>query len=185
MSPASCTKPWTVRVPASSSFLLLLCAVAGDQQAAVSASSSSDRARRPLFVVFVLLVFFVLVLVVLFVVIVIEVFVVFVLFVAGVRTQLQRRDAADTQIRAALFAHQRIALVEFLFIDIHYRVALWTIHHSFLLGRPPRSCCGARACALRTQCRWTCSISKSSFTTRTMTDSLRRLQNTRGAPQIG
>src|SRR5579871_3360806 len=184
MSSAFCTRPWTVRVPASSSFFLF-CAEAGDQQAAVRTSSRSERKRRLLLVVFVLLVFLVFVFVVLFVVIVIEVFVVLVLLVAGVRTQLQRGDTADTQIRAALFAHERIAFVEFFFIDIHYRVALWTIHHSCLLGRPSRPSRGAQTRALWTQCGWICSLSESSFTTRTMTESLRRLQNSSRALQIG
>src|SRR5579871_1865160 len=165
MSSAFCTRPWTVRVPASSSFFLF-CAEAGDQQAAVRTSSRSERKRRLLLVVFVLLVFLVLVF-------------------AGVRTQLQRGDTADTQIRAALFAHERIAFVEFFFIDIHYRVALWTIHHSCLLGRPSRPSRGARTRALWTQCGWICSLSESSFTTRTMTESLRRLQNSSRALQIG
>src|SRR5580704_10022881 len=166
MSSPFCTRPWTVRVPASSSFFLF-CAVTGDQQAAARSSNRSDRKRRLLFVVFVLLVFVVLFVVILFVVIVIEVFVVLVLVVAGIRTQLQRGDTADTQIRAAFFTHEGIAFVEFLFIDIHYRVALWTVHHSRLLGRPPRPSSSARDGALgtqslQTQCRWICSISKSS-----------------------
>src|SRR5579883_467830 len=93
----------------------------------MSAAKRAPAAMLLPFILFLVFFFVFQLVLVLVEILVVEIFIF--VFVVVLGRKLQRRNPADAQIRAALLTNQRVAFVQFFFIDVDDRVTHWTIDH--------------------------------------------------------